>query len=64
MEGGGGAADWRWRRGDDGSREVGEGEAGGRTWAWAGGRCRFTEASRRCRFTEGRTREAAYPLQP
>jgi hypothetical protein len=37
------------------------GEAGGRTWAWAGGRCRFTEASRRCRFTEGRTRGGRLP---
>jgi hypothetical protein len=41
---------------------VGEGEAGGRTWAWAGGRCRFTEASGRCRFTEGRTRGGNLPL--
>jgi hypothetical protein len=37
-------------------------EAGGRTWAWAGGRCRFTEASRRCRFAEGRTRGGSLPL--
>ena len=41
---------------------MGEGEAGGRTWAWAGGRCRFTEASGRCRFTEGRTRGGSLPL--
>jgi hypothetical protein len=41
---------------------VGEGEAGGRTWAWAGGRCRFTKASGRCRFTEGRTRGGSLPL--
>jgi hypothetical protein len=29
---------------------------------WAGGRCRFTEASGRCRFTEGRTRGGSLPL--
>jgi hypothetical protein len=48
--------------GGGGSRGVGEGEAGGRTWAWVGGRRRFTEASGRCRFTEGRTREGSLPL--
>jgi hypothetical protein len=38
--------------------------AGGRTWAWAwaNGRCRFTEAIGRCRFTEGRTRGDSLPL--
>jgi hypothetical protein len=41
---------------------VGEGDAGGRTWASAGGRCRFTEASERCRFIEGRTRGGSLPL--
>jgi hypothetical protein len=41
----------------------GEAEAGGRTWAWAGGRYRFTEASGRCRFTEGRTSRGSLPLR-
>jgi hypothetical protein len=48
------------RRGGGDSRGVGE---GGRTWAWVGGRCRFTEASGRCRLAEGRTRGGSIPLR-
>jgi hypothetical protein len=53
-EGGGAAAD----------RSRGGGGGGGaRTWAWVGGRCRFTEASGRCRLAEGRTRGGSLPLR-
>ena len=51
--GAGAAAHTGWERGRRG---------GGRTWVWAGGRCRFTKASGRCRFTEGRTRGGSLPL--
>jgi hypothetical protein len=50
------------RQGGGGSRGVGVGEVGERTWACADGRSRFTEASGWCRFTEDRTRGGSLPL--
>jgi hypothetical protein len=49
-------------RGEAGRRRLTRGGGGGRTWAWACGRCRFTEASGRYRFIEGRTRGGSLPL--
>jgi hypothetical protein len=61
------AAGYRDWRGEAGRRRLtrggGWGGADERGRGWAGGRCRFTEASGRCRLAEGRTRGGSLPLR-